>query len=246
MKFFYIILAFLLFSGCESDIFNEKKVQELQKHIAELKAQQDAQVEKTKLEKASKEELAKLQIEKELTKIEKVNELEKYKLDAELKKEQLKVQKQKDHEALQKESELKKIELENELKKERIAKERARELELIRQETALVEAQNSLELRKYLFGVLALLMVIISFFIYYYFKKRREDKLIAYNDNLKKYFLQKENEARIQIANKMLDTISECNLSREDQNRLIEVLGGNGSSSVTDDTTIEFIEEKKL
>lgn len=87
----------------------------------------------------------------------------------------------------------------------------------------LAAAKDRQELKLYLVGVLALLLLIIAFFVYYYYKKKREDKLRAYTDNLDKYFRAKENEARVEIAEKILDTISSGHLAPDHEARLIEV-----------------------
>ena len=200
IKKILFILVLLFFSGCEFDLFNDKKVEQLQDENMKLKARKEA-------------EATQLEYKNSLVKIEKSQELEQLKLESELKKVQLENSK-----------ELEKIALENELKKEQIEKEKALELEVLRQKTALAEAEKALELKKYLFALLALIIVIIAFFIYYYLKRKREDKLIAYNDNLKKYFHHKERETRTRIVEKVLDTIAEGKLSKEDQANLIKAI----------------------
>ncbi len=200
IKNILFILVLLFYTGCEFDLFNDKKVEQLQDENMKLKAHKEA-------------EATQLKYKNSLVKIEKSQELEQLKLESELKKVQLENSK-----------ELEKIALENALKKEQIEKEKALELEVLRQKTALAEAEKALELKKYLFAVLALIIIIIAFFIYYYLKRKREDKLIAYNDNLKKYFRYKESETRTRIAEKVLDTIAEGKLSKEDQANLIKAI----------------------
>jgi len=74
--------------------------------------------------------------------------------------------------------------------------------------------------------ILALVIIICAFFIFYYFKKRREDKLLAYKDNLQKYFYQKENEARMKIAQKILDNVASGKLDKAQENQLISAFSG--------------------
>jgi len=229
-------MTFLLFSGCELDIFNDKELQRLKKENQELAAEQKA-------------ESIQLEYKNSLVKLEKSSEIARLKLEGELKKEQLANEKETTLAEIEKRKAIEMLALNTELQKEQLAKEKATELEVIRQQTALIEAEKSLELKKYIFALAALLLLIIAFFIYYYLKRKREDKLIAYNDNLKKYFYFKENETRTRIAEKVLDTIAEGKLSKEDQVNLIKAISSSGP--IVEDTNakdesidIELIEEK--
>ena len=62
------------------------------------------------------------------------------------------------------------------------------------------------------------------------------------NDNLQKYFHQKENDARIKIAEKLLDTIASGNLDKSQENQLISALNGNS----LDNTQMIEIEDVEL
>jgi len=220
IKNILFILVLLFYTGCEFDLFNDQKVEKLQDENMRLKAQKEA-------------EATELEYKNSLVKIEKSQELEQLKLESELKKVQLENSK-----------ELEKIALENALKKEQIEKEKALELEVLRQKTALAEAEKALELKKYLFALLSLIVIIIAFFIYYYLKRKREDKLIAYNDNLKKYFRYKESETRTRIAEKVLDTIAEGKLSKEDQANLIKAISA--SEVLDEQTRVDEIENIEI
>jgi len=220
---FFITL--LIFSGCEIDLFNTDKVDRLQQENSRLIAEREA-------------EAIKLEHENSRVKIEKEQEIKRLALEGELQKQKLSNEKETELARIAKEKEIEKISLEKALEKERLA-----------QETARIEAEKSLELQKYLFALLALLMIIIAFFIYYYFKKRREDKLIAYNDNLRKYFLFKEHETRTKITQQVLDAIAEGKLSKEDQANLIRAISANSAEnlpeSFQDDVEVEMIEDKR-
>jgi hypothetical protein len=170
------------------------------KEIAKLQKQNQELLREIKTKKEQKEYALSQQ------KLSKETELEKAKIKAktELEKEKLKA-----------EAELKKAELER-LKQ--------KELELIKQKTILQESKRRAELIKYGFWILAMIIIILAFFIYTYFKRRREDKLIAYNDNLKKYFIFKEQQMKMELAQNILTTIKEGTLSKEDEQKLISVL----------------------
>jgi len=207
-KIVIICLTLLVMSGCEVDFFNTKKVDQLQQENSRLMAEKEA-------------ESIKLDHENSRVKIEKDQELKRLALEGELQKQKL---------SNQKETELARIAKEEKI--ERLGLDKALEKEKLFQETARIEAEKSLELQKYLFAVLALLILIVAFFIYYYFKKKREDKLIAYNDNLRKYFLFKEHETRTKITQQVLDTIAEGKLSKEDQANLIKAISSNSVENI--------------
>jgi len=217
----------LFFSGCEWDLFNDKKVQELEAKQAKLKAElaqqnatQQAQLQKEQI--TSQENVAKKKLE----------------IEAELEKTRL-----------QTKAEVEKTRLQTQaaLEKERLQAKHQKELELIRQQTLLEETKARNELMRYLFAIGALVLVILAFFLYYYLKRRREDKLIAYNDNLKKYFLHKENQMKMELAQKILDTVKEDGLSKEDKLQLISVVSSSQVQEVIEiaEEDIEVLEHKK-
>lgn len=81
--------------------------------------------------------------------------------------------------------------------------------------------QNDIEIKKLILIFCSLITIIISFALFVYFNNKRKDKLRAYEDNLEKYFKAKEIQARLDITNKVLDTISNVNLSTKEKNILI-------------------------
>ena len=135
--------------------------------------------------------------------------------------------------------------LDNELKEKKLNKDSKTEVELIKQKIALQSSNNNLTFQLYLFAIVALLIVIISGLIFYYFKRRAEDKLRVYEDNLKKYFYQKENETRLKIAQNILKTLKESNLSKENEKKLIDVFLKDRHEYDKDIQTIEAIEHKE-
>ena len=179
----------------------------------------------TKKVDALKEQNQKLQQELELQK--KQNELE-------LKKQQLSAEALLEQEKLKKQAELEKVKIE---------KQHQKELEIIRQKTLLEEEKRKNELYRYAMLLLAFVLIIAAFFLYLYLKRKREDQIIAYNDNLKKYFLYKENEMKMKLAEKILDTVKESSLSEEDQKKLINVLSSQTAQDL-ENGDIDLLEHK--
>lgn len=197
MKFIYLILLASLFSGCEL-----------------LETQED------KDKKIAQEKLA---FEK---KVEQTKEIQLKKLSAQTQKELAILESKKELAKIEKEKELAKIKMQTEFEKEKIALEQEKQQALFEQQTLQKEQLDNMELKRYLMLIFGLFVLLSSYFVFYYFKKRREDKLRAYNDNLQKYFHQKENDARVKIAQKMLDTIASGTLDKTQENQLISAFSG--------------------
>ncbi len=185
IKIFITFFLLLLFSGCNSDLFNDKKVSKLQEENQKLK---------NELLLQQKEQQKSLKLEE-----------------------------------LKQQSEIKKLELEAQKQKE---------LEQIKTQKELEAIKSYHETMRYAIALTALLLLIGAFFLYLYLKRKREDKLRAYEDNLQKYFLFKEQEMKLKITEKILDTIKESNLSKEDQKKLLTII----SQSSSDNT--KLIEHK--
>ena len=213
MKWIYILMFSLLFSGCDLLVSKEEKAKEIatKKIEFEKKIEESKEIQLQKLSAQTQRELALLESKKELAKI-------------------------------QKDKELEIIRLQSELEKQRIILDQEKQQAIFNQQIQQKEQLDAMELKRYLMLILALFVVISCFFIFYYFKKRREDKLLAYNDNLEKYFRQKENDARVKIAEKMLDVISEGTLDKAQENQLLSALSGQSSEPYQKQITSEDIE----
>ena len=122
---------------------------------------------------------------------------------------------------IEKEKVLELQKLQNEIKSKELSVNSEKELELIKQKIVLQESNNSLAFQMYMFIFAAIVTVVIALFFFYFLKKKREDELRAYNDNLKKYFYIKENESRMKIAEKILDTIKQGDLSTDNEQKLV-------------------------
>ncbi len=215
MKWIFFLTFALLFSGCEIPDFQNDKSKDL-----------------------AKEKLAFEQ------KVQESKEVQLKKLSAQTQKELAILASKKELALIEKEKELEKIRMQAELEKQKIIFEKEKEKTLFEQKMKEAEQSNDMELKRYIVFIFALLLIISSFFTYYYFKKRREDKLRAYNDNLQKYFNHKENEARVKIAEKMLDAISSGTLDKEQENQLIGAFSGQTNGSYQKQLSSEISSEK--
>jgi len=167
------------------------------------------------------------------------------KLQAEQEKELAGIEMQKSLAILEKEKALELQKMQNEIKEKELNVNGEKELELIKQKVALQESNNLLDFQKYLLIFLAILLMVISAFVFYYMKRKREDELRAYNDNLKKYFYFKENESRMKIAEKILNTISEGDLSQENEQKLINAFAKDQHDYNDEAEIVEVLEHKK-
>ncbi|PHR57847.1 MAG: hypothetical protein COA44_05075 [Arcobacter sp.] len=146
---------------------------------------------------------------------------------------------------LEKEKAVELQQMKNYIKEKELNVNSEKELELIKQKVLLQESNNLLDFQKYLLIFLAILVVVIAAFIFYYMKRKREDELRAYNDNIKKYFYMKENESRMKIAEKILGTISQGNLSSENEKKLINAFSKDQHDYDNDAEIVEILEHKK-
>lgn len=212
MKTTLLVTLFLLsFSGC--DLF--KSENEIKNELA---------IKKDQIQKHQEIEKSKLETQKSLAIIEKDKELEIKKSLAMIEKAKVLEQKRLDVELKSKELELEQAKIDAKLKHQQL----------------LREQDNMLRLEQYGFALLALIVVVGAFFIFYYFKKRREDEIRAYKDNLEKYFRQKEEAARLKIAEKVLDTIATGKLNEEQESRLIAVFNGDKNQNFS--AEVELLE----
>lgn len=135
---------------------------------------------------------------------------------------------------IEKEKVLELQKLQNEIKAQELNVNSEKELELIKQKITLQESNNALAFQMYMFIFAAVVVAVIAFFFFYFLKKKREDELRSYNDNLKKYFYFKENESRMKIAEKILDTIKQGDLSKDNEQKLINAFTKENSEFQSD------------
>jgi len=142
-----------------------------------------------------------------------------------------------------------------ELKKELAHIEKSKELEKVKlqskleqenfeQTMKLRQQDNDMRLNVYIALIVALLIIVISSFIYYFFKIRHENELHQYKDNLDKYFHQQENNARVKIAEKLIDSMNSTQLTHEQKIQLIDTFNGNINTSQGDNKQIPLQTEE--
>ncbi len=226
LRVFNLFLVFLL-SGCGLDsALKDKKMDELEQKRAMidsklLKAKEEANRQKEILLTKMQERVEKLALQQAKTQKEKEIELAK-----------IKAQQALALSRLEQKYKLKELELKS--KKEAVELENQKLI-----------AQKELELKKefLLFSLIGFLLILAAALVILYMYKKRQDKLIAYRDNLDKYFRAKEREAKVAIANKIIDTIAEGKLTPQQEQRLLGVLKGDGGDvkkiGKTDEDAIE-------
>ncbi len=138
--------------------------------------------------------------------------------------EELRTQKELAKIEAQKSVELQKLSSEARLKELELAKEK--ELALMREKEKMLKLEHEQAMERYAMIGGFLLLLMIGAALLWYFDRRRKDKLRAYEDNLKKYFHQKENEARVKIAEKILESAASKDLTPQQRTKLIEALQG--------------------
>ncbi len=118
--------------------------------------------------------------------------------------------------------EIEKISSETRLKHLELEKEK--ELALMEAKERMLKIEHEQAMQKYMLLGSILILLLSGGATLWYFDKRRKDKLRAYEDSLKKYFHQKENEARVKITEKILETVASKDLGSEQRAKLIEAL----------------------
>jgi hypothetical protein len=205
-----VVFVALLFAGCfeqkkelakKNDELMERK-QRIEARL--LAAKEAADKEKELLLTKMQERIEKLALERAKSEKEKEIELAKIKMEQALA--------------------LSRLEQKYKLEELRLREQKER----IELENERLIAQKELEVKKQflIYSLIALVLIVIAILIILYIYKKRKDKLIAYHDNLEKYFRMKENEAKIAIANKIIDTIAEGKLTPEQEQRFLGVLRG--------------------
>jgi len=133
--------------------------------------------------------------------------------------------------------------LDSELQMQRLMLEKEQALEELKQQNLIRESEQELSKQRYILFYGSLIIIILAAAVYFFMKYRREDKLRAYNDNLEKYFQHKQNESRVKIAEKIIDTIETGKLNSQQESQLIEALNGenrhHNDSDVDDADIIE-------
>ncbi|WP_281951611.1 hypothetical protein [Nitrosophilus kaiyonis] len=205
-----LLIFLLLFVGCEQ---KDTKLENKSNYLQEKKAKLDEKIAQARAKADKEKELALLKMRKRLEELSLKSGQTEAQKEIEIAK--IKAQKELEIQKIQKELKLKELELQKERQK-------------IELENQKLLAQKEIEVKKefLVFSLIGLILIILAILTVLYFYKKRKDKIIAYHDNLEKYFRMKENEAKVAIANKIIDTIAEGKLSPEQEQRLLGVLKG--------------------
>ena len=217
MKLLFLFALILLFTGCD--------------------------LLETLEEKNKKAVLEKVAFEK---KVQESKEVQLKTLSAQTQRELAILESKKELAQIEKEVQLEKIRMQAELEKQKILLEQDKAKALFEQKMKQKEQMDNMELKRYFVIILGLFVLVSLFFLFYYFKKRREDKLLAYNDNLQKYFYHKENEARVKIAEKMLDSIASGKLDKTQENQLISAFSGESKGKYQEQIELHDNESKNI
>ncbi len=200
MKSLYVLLPLLfMFGGCDFGFFGDKNA---------TLAAKEAQMEQLAAVTGHSKELKKSVIE---------NIHEKELAEVAAKKEIAKIESQK-------QIEMGRIEQTIRLKELELQKEK--ELEAMRLQAVEAEKERQYALKRNLMLLAAFLILVIAYGLYVLLKRRHENKLRAYNDNLKKYFEEKERQDRMRLAEKIIDKIADGKTPTSQEQKLIEILRG--------------------
>ncbi len=144
---------------------------------------------------------------------------------------------------LQKQIELGKMDKDIRLKT--LELENAQAMEKLKLQIQRDAAEREYAMKRNYLLLAAVLLVVIAIGIYFLWKRHHENKLQAYNDNLQKYFYQKENESRMRLAEKIIDSVAEGKASSEQEAKLLNILQGTNQSSVDGKIETDFIDNIK-
>jgi hypothetical protein len=100
----------------------------------------------------------------------------------------------------------------------------AQELERLKLQIEIEAAERDYSMKRNMLLMATLFMIIVAYGLYVLLKRRHDKKLQAYNDNLKKYFYQKEQDARMRLAEKIVDTVASGKATSEQEAKLLSLL----------------------
>lgn len=104
--------------------------------------------------------------------------------------------------------------------------EHLRNLEAMKHQSSEADKERTFAHLRNVTILAAILFLVIAYGIFVLLKRRYDNKLQAYNDNLQKYFYHRENDTRLRIAEKIVDTIAEGKSEKIQEQKLIEILHG--------------------
>ena len=90
-------------------------------------------------------------------------------------------------------------------------------------------ALNSQDMQKWIILVAGLFLLGVIIFIFYNSNRNRKERLKLHQDRLDQELYLKEQEMRVKIAERVLDTIASGKLTPEQENRLIDNMAGSSN-----------------
>lgn len=146
------------------------------------------------------------------------------KIDASKEQEIAKINMQKEIEVqrLKNEARLREAEIKKELEKEK--SKLTKEVELAKNDTKKVLQQESNKMQSWWIMALIFLVFIVVIFTYLSIQKKRKDALKMHEEKLQHEAYLKEQEMKLKMAEKVLDTLASGNLSEENEQLLINSL----------------------
>ena len=126
--------------------------------------------------------------------------------------------------SIDREKEYELAKLDSKLQMQRLLLEKELALEQFKQNNLIRESEQAVSQQRYLLFYATVIIILLAGALYYFMKRRRDDKLRAYNDNLEKYFQNKQNESRVKIAEKIIDTIATGKLNSQQEAQLIQAI----------------------
>ncbi|AXH09452.1 hypothetical protein CP960_10440 [Malaciobacter halophilus] len=217
--FLQLLLFSLFFTGCDLLGPSEEEIRLKEKELNQTRQMKQKEIE-TQLAIKEKEIALK---EKELNQNQQLKQKEV----------EIKLEEKKAELNSKKDIEIEKIKSEIAKEKIRIEKEKikaANREKRLQYELEALQKEQDKQIKTYAIILLAGVLLLLSLLFFVYLNNRRKDKLKAYEDNMEKYFRAKENEAKLQIANKILDTISKGDLKPETESKLIASLNGSSQT----------------
>ncbi len=112
------------------------------------------------------------------------------------------------------------------LKLKELELKKQQELAAMKLAAEQAEAERRYAEKRNLVLLAAFLIAVLAGGLFWLLKRRHDNKLRAYNDNLKKYFEEKERQDRMRLAEKIIDKIADGGTPSAQEQKLIEILRG--------------------
>ncbi len=210
MHYLLPILLLFILSGCNEGGTNTRPYisgnqQQAQQSPARYGLRNTDNVAAAKVKAESEKEIARINMEKEvlIQKLKGATEVEKAELNKEISLKQVAADQ---HKAVIK-----------------------KDIAITQDQTQLQIALNKLELEKWILLIVGLFILALVIFVFYNTNRNRKERLKVHEDKLKQELLIKEQQMRVQIAERLIDAMASGKLTPAQENKLL----GAYSSTVT-------------